>query len=169
MCDSVLGLKWALGWDSKSSGQRWVWCLGPTCPDLWPSVQGTYFALCSPVPSLFSQTVWGLFLWCSTWRWSNRDRQNTRGKKGRFPEGCVSPGWIQFLRGFFHLCFILFPMIALTILAHTPIPWSFYSVCRVPMSLLSHLSLIVGTIVSTPLLSISATLWSHCLSVSKSL
>lgn len=133
MCDSVLGLKGALGQDSKSSGQWWMWCLGPTWPELQPSVQETHCCTLFPIPSLLSQTVWEVFLWCSTWRWSNRDRQDIRGKKGRFPVGCVSPGCIQFLRGFVYLCFILFPVITLIFLAHTSIPWPFYSVCQVPM------------------------------------
>lgn len=103
MCDSVFRRKWALGWDSQSqvgSDECGVWDQGALNSSLLS--ERPIAARCCPVLSLLSQTVWELFLWCSNWRWSNRDRQATHGKKGRFPEGVwIWPGWIQSLETFF--------------------------------------------------------------------
>lgn len=151
MCGSVLRLKWALGWASLKV--RWAlmgvpsetklhWTLAFCLRD--PSLQ--LFPLLSPL----SQTLWELFLQCSPWR--NRDRQDLlHGHRGRFLEACILPGWTQFLRGFFHLCFVLFPRLILIFLTLHPSLGLFNSICQVLTSLLSHLSLIPRTIISTPL------------------
>lgn len=120
MCGSVLRLKWALGWASLNV--RWALMGVPSETKLhWtvafclrdPSLQ--LFPLLSPL----SQTLWELFLQCSPWR--NRDRQDLlHGHRGRFLEACILPGWTQFLRGFFHLCFVLFPRLILIFLTLHP-------------------------------------------------
>lgn len=80
MCDSVRAeLHTGMGITHSLVGSEvWVWCLGPRHPELHSSLpsKGPIFAHCSPVLSLLSQTVWELFLWCSTGRWDNRDRRD---------------------------------------------------------------------------------------------
>ena len=165
MYDSVLGLKWALGQYPKSSGQYWLWFLGPTWPKL---MSKRLITVCtSSIWSLFSQTVGTLSLVFNLkMKWQ---RQTSYTRKERKVSREV---YIARINSVPH-------RLSLLVFHSLPNDHPHFSGPHVhPLAFLlcmsgtyapSFLFLSQGTIISTPLLSISATPRSHCLSVSKSL